>query len=860
MLARSLAPAILLAACASTALAQAQYVQLPSVPYDGNADGSIVVGSGNGGTFRWVRSGGTATWTLLPEGRGGTIRCSSDGNYVVHSVLNGDDASLINGMSPTNEIAARWNVFSNTNQRLGVFANNPGVGTPNPPGVLNFAKGMSRNGTYISGVGYHNASNFRAFIWSTADGMLDLGSIGTQGSWGECVSDDGLVVAGRDRNPQTGTDRPTVWRRAAVGQPFTQTVLFTTGNLGTDMGVINGCSSDGAQLFGTSQQFPTQLVRWTWDGAQYNPASISSGFTVRPAAIPSTWNVTRCIVGGCSADGSVVVGSFTYQQPNNFFNSATRAFVWTQATGAYDLTTAAAATLPSGTTIGNAIGVSANGSAVFVGGVGSANGVVYLNNTGPGCVQPVLNPAAPSTSQISRCIGTAFLNVSVAGTPPFTFQWRKNGNPISPGPTGNGSNYVYSSAGAQQLQITSVKVADAGVYDCIVTNGCGSVTSAPITLTQYPVQPNDTCLTATPAGYGTYAFDSCGAFIDDATAGCASASVGDVWYSFVSSFDGDVRISTCGLTPLNTVITVYDSCGGSIIACNNDYCGTSGTQSTIDRVPVLTNQPILVRVAMAASSITGGTASIDFGLTNAAPPGDKCSSPVAVAEGSFNFDSSDAGTDGTTTCATNSGRDLWFSYIPSQNGTADFTTCGSLFDTVLSVHSGCGGTVLACNDDAVEIGCINASAIRGFAVTRNQPVLIRVAGKTIGLGGAGQLNITLAATSNCVADYNSDGFQNLDDLGDMITDYYAVPAIPGGAQANAPTYAGTVVGFGVPCPNAGDAPSPYAANAYRANGYRVGYSSDNSNSCPLSPDQAFPNLDNLGDYITFFYSVPQGPC
>jgi hypothetical protein len=108
----------------------------------------------------------------------------------------------------------------------------------------------------------------------------------------------------------------------------------------------------------------------------------------------------------------------------------------------------------------------------------------------------------------------------------------------------------------------------------------------------------------------------------------------------------------------------------------------------------------------------------------------------------------------------------------------------------------------------------------------------------------------------CPMDYNADGFRNLDDLGDFITDYYVTPAIPGGAQPNAPTMANMDVGFGIPCPMAPNAPAPYASNAYIQNGYRVGYSPDNSNSCPFDPAQLFPNLDNLNDFITAYYASP----
>ena len=109
--------------------------------------------------------------------------------------------------------------------------------------------------------------------------------------------------------------------------------------------------------------------------------------------------------------------------------------------------------------------------------------------------------------------------------------------------------------------------------------------------------------------------------------------------------------------------------------------------------------------------------------------------------------------------------------------------------------------------------------------------------------------------TGCVSDYNRDTFLNLDDLGDFITDYYTVPAIPAGLQPNAPTYSDVAtIGFGTSCPLAPNAPAPYGADAYRANGYRVGYSSDGSNNCPLDPSQPFPNLDNLNDFITLYYS------
>jgi RHS repeat-associated protein len=109
------------------------------------------------------------------------------------------------------------------------------------------------------------------------------------------------------------------------------------------------------------------------------------------------------------------------------------------------------------------------------------------------------------------------------------------------------------------------------------------------------------------------------------------------------------------------------------------------------------------------------------------------------------------------------------------------------------------------------------------------------------------------------ADYNRDGIINLEDLSDFITDFYTSPPIPGGVQPDAPTYTEDPIGFGGPCPAAGDAAQPYAVDAYRVGGFRVGYSADGSNACPIDPGQNFPNMDNLSEFITAFYASPGTP-
>ena len=104
-------------------------------------------------------------------------------------------------------------------------------------------------------------------------------------------------------------------------------------------------------------------------------------------------------------------------------------------------------------------------------------------------------------------------------------------------------------------------------------------------------------------------------------------------------------------------------------------------------------------------------------------------------------------------------------------------------------------------------------------------------------------------------DYNRDGFHNLDDLADFVRDFYTEPAIPGGLQAQAPTFQNNAAGWMHECPMAGDAPLPYRVDAYRTLGYRVAFTKDESNACPLGPGAPFPNLDNLADFVTDYYRL-----
>ncbi|CAM2009799.1 immunoglobulin domain-containing protein [Acanthopleuribacter pedis] len=94
------------------------------------------------------------------------------------------------------------------------------------------------------------------------------------------------------------------------------------------------------------------------------------------------------------------------------------------------------------------------------------------SNSNPSCLPQTCN--APSISNQSssstQCVGAnVTLSVTAEGTG-LSYQWRKDGSPIS-GQTGS------------TLTFSGIQSGDAGSYDCVITNECGSETSNAVTLT-----------------------------------------------------------------------------------------------------------------------------------------------------------------------------------------------------------------------------------------------------------------------------------------------------------------------------------------------------------------------------------------
>lgn len=215
---------------------------------------------------------------------------------------------------------------------------------------------------------------------------------------------------------------------------------------------------------------------------------------------------------------------------------------------------------------------------------------------------------------------------------------------------------------------------------------------------------NDLCANALPLPVNSWAMYSNNGALRDGDATCVLGSAADVWYRYTPANEELVTVTACSslFDPLITVFT--GSCGSlTQIACDDDSgqsggaCAISGAARVTVRLPA--NQQVLFRVA-SVDGITG-----DFGLDMSKRVyNDLCADAPDVSAG-MTYTGSTVGAmrEGTASCvSTATAPDVWFKYTPTCTHTALLDTCGSSYDTVLSVYTGACGSLsqIACNDDS----------------------------------------------------------------------------------------------------------------------------------------------------------------
>ncbi len=652
-------------------------------------------------------------------------------------------------------------------------------------GTISSGNGISSDGRYVVGQGYFAPTRLKPFIVDTVTGVLtemplQNNNFNNLGSRGYDVSLDGTVVVGRDQT--TGSIStiyvPSIWRKDPGTGEYVQTVLgdqtlnrvFGSCEITEINDAGTACVGRVFVLGATSAEDSIKGAKWTWNGSSWVVSYVPE--PVRPAGIPATATLNSITPYGITDDGQTVVG--TVRWSDGFFSNFNHAFIW-DANGCRvlrdDLVAVNCTGIGSFTTLTTAWSISGDGTKILGSGGDAGFNTIWLVDKTSSATLPPTVVSSPANQLISNCMFFS-MSTAVAGTGPFTYQWRKGGVNLTNGATAWGSSV--SGATTSRLQISSQKPQDVGSYSCVITGPGGTVTvSATASLDPlYPAPANDLCSGATDIGEGLTQQSLCAAYATELQPSCFSGKPFDMYFRYTPSFTGEVRMDTCGTTSsIDATLAVFASCSsGAQLACNDSFdigpaCVPSvSTAARIGRLAVTAGVPMLVRVGSNTMGGTDGVVKLNVYQAPARPANDSCASPELIGPGTVQWDNTEATSDGVAQCATGTGRrDLWYRYIAPSNGTIGVTTCGTSFDTVLSIQSDCGTTAalsLACNDNTnnTASGCTTASTISNFSVTRGVPILIRVAGKATGTVGAGILSLDFTSTGpGCISDIAGGG-------------------------------------------------------------------------------------------------------
>lgn len=231
-------------------------------------------------------------------------------------------------------------------------------------------------------------------------------------------------------------------------------------------------------------------------------------------------------------------------------------------------------------------------------------------------------------------------------------------------------------------------------YLIMVEGSDGDSGAFSLTVSCDPDNPaeNDLCDDAIPI--------TCGEFIlgDTSTSTDTGGNLAsDVWYSYTG--DGEslpITLSLCGdETGFDSVIRVFEVCGGAEIGMNDDFCGEQSELTfTSDGTSTY-----LIMIEGSGSASTSGAFRLAVSCN---PENDLCEDAIAVACG----DTVTGQTSSATTTGGNPAPDVWYSYTGTgllEDVTVSLCDGGTDYDSFIRVFNACGGTEVAANDDSCGV-------------------------------------------------------------------------------------------------------------------------------------------------------------
>jgi len=298
---------------------------------------------------------------------------------------------------------------------------------------------------------------------------------------------------------------------------------------------------------------------------------------------------------------------------------------------------------------------------------------------------------------------------------------------------------------------------------------------------------NDACADAIDIASGTcYTGSNVGATAGDGAldAACIDGSLtpADIWFSTTVGASGAVSISIADNPGFSSIFELYlGTCGslGTGILASLGACNNYGDGGGLTLTGLPAGAELLIRFWDFGSNDFGG---LTLCVEEPAPPvlgctdpcasnfnpdaeeddgscllpvtdADDCSSAATIAAGVTPFYSAGATGSDITSCTSSDSLDIWFAYnVPSGLDSVLIYTCGSSFDTGLSLWADCDGpSEIACNDDGTPSGIgstCDGSNFQSYILltdsaltaVEGSTIYIRIAGFS-GTSGCGDLNI-----------------------------------------------------------------------------------------------------------------------
>jgi hypothetical protein len=267
--------------------------------------------------------------------------------------------------------------------------------------------------------------------------------------------------------------------------------------------------------------------------------------------------------------------------------------------------------------------------------------------------------------------------------------------------------------------------------------------TGPVTLavTRAP-GPRDACASATALTQGADIAGTLTGATGSALTSCGQADAPDAWFTFTPNATRFYRFSSCG-SAQPVALSLFTACPPSAeIACTTTQPGLCSPTQPGAALSTLLRAGVTYRLRVLRTDAGVGGA-FRVRVDPAAPANDACSAPQTLPLGVATLGANaGASADGSGSCGTGDGPDVWFAFTPAQPGWYRLDTCDTgTLDTVLDLRSDCAAAPLACSDDSPQCSAGRSRVI--VRLTGGQTVLARVAGKA---GAQGSFTITASVS------------------------------------------------------------------------------------------------------------------